>query len=365
MKVLLAEAYPDSFKLSKQGELTYTDIKFAAALGDNLKKSFELDPKHFNFSSLLNNKNNPDYPLFAVLYSTQPFSPVEKIDAYRQVASAIYNKKMSYGQARVDDLFSIAISARAIADQNSDAKSSFNKYFEKDPDIRGKNNIEKFINIVTIGRKIINHAKQGQFGDWLAEKNPSLYDALSKVSNKELPQPKKEHILRALHDFTPSSDLLKPIQPNTSSETEIGRPEQLSVNDMVESGFEHPNLSNLALAFKDKFDKSNSTGIKQIITEFIHIANQQHLSYTEQLGLLTDAMKDIVTKRRDWKVEFFWSNRSLFGEGRGIEAKEMYEYISNPTFDLTDKSQFNAFMSKYAGVNCDALAQETISTKKS
>ena len=366
LKTLLVEAYPDLFKLNQKSQLIYTDQRLVAALGDNGKTSFELDPKQFNFSPLIDNKNDPNHGLFAVLYSTQDLAPAEKVEAYQKVASVIYSKKMSHKQDRVGDLFTLAISARAVANGDPDAQALVTHIFEKDPSIRGKNIIEKFINIFTIGRKIVAHCKQGQFGDWLAEKDPSLYEALSRAKNDELPDLKENNYLRILNKFMPVTDSLTPfVKPEANPETTIGRPDNLSVKDSVESGFDHPDLTELALAFKDKFGKSNSTGIKNIITEFIHIANQPNLSYTEKLGLLTDTMKDIVTKRRDWKIEVFWSNRSLFGEGRGKEAKEMYEYISNPKFDLTNQAHFNAFMTKYAEMDPNALMQEATSTKLS
>lgn len=365
LKTLLVEAYPDLFKLNQKGQPTYTDPKFMTALGDKGKPSFELDPKQFNFSSLVSNKKDPNHALFAVLYSTQDLAPVEKVEAYQNVASVIFSKKMSHGQDLVDDLFTMAISARAVADKNPDAQAKVTEFFEKDPTIHGKNFIEKIR--FAILRKIAHNCKEnGRFGDWLAEKNSSLYDALSKAKNNELPDLIQSDRWRTLNDFMPIPDSATAfIKPEADPETTIGRPDNLSIKDNVESGFEHPDLISLARAFEYKFSESNSTGIKKIITEFIHISCQPNLSYTEKLGLLTDTMKDIVTQRRDWKVEVFWSNRSLFGEGRGKEAKEMYESISSPTFDLTDQKHFNAFMTEYAGMKADALTHEDTSTRPS
>lgn len=93
---------------------------------------------------------------------------------------------------------------------------------------------------------------------------------------------------------------------------------------------------------KQKFQNTNSTGIKQIIRKASELA-KSNLNDDKKFEKIAEELHKIAKKR----VNSWWSKSHFFGHGRSTEAQIIYDKASKEEFSLQDENERTTFMEQY------------------
>lgn len=118
-------------------------------------------------------------------------------------------------------------------------------------------------------------------------------------------------------------------------------------------------IDDLLTKFQEKFKNTNSTGVKQMISYMKNIqTNNKSLTEEMKLGLVSNQMHDIATRRKDSS----WSKSHFFGNGRHPGVQELYNLLADKDFSLHNVEKTKELLSMIGDENKQFTYNSTLSS---